>query len=384
MSVEIVLNGESQIILGEGHGHRWNIWNLSALGVILGLSIFIFSMWYALSRPIPIPSNTTIIAVISPKVAKRILPASIEEKLPAVCKDAFASDSDWPVICGLTSSNEAFAIMPRWLTKKGTTTFTSGLIARTGRVQTETKPFQYTEALAWRGFAKQPTVLIESSIIEERLGLDIATSSTKILFHWNGKGFASDMKLPVQTTPLPAGDIAFSVNNEAWNELSGDVFLDAANLPDRNQWQPLPPIERFAIWIDENHVTKGKYIGFSEPLDQENAARLLGLMGVTERKAITLPDGSISYERLLPSPSTSTSLFGQRQNNQGQLIELAPRFIAISNASTTLEQNNTASCGTSYPWIRLSSNVLKDILNIPVPSLQGYSENQYLSICFEH
>lgn len=383
MSVEIILNKESQIILGEGHGHRWNFWNLAALGAILGLGLFFLGMWYLLSRPIPIPNDTAVLAIISPKAANQILPSALREQLPTVCKNVLASNSDWPVICGFTISGQSFAIMPRWLGYNNPTHFTTGLVARSGEVFGETRSFRYSSALAWRGIAKQPTALVESSAIEKWLGLESASTSTQILLHWNGHGFNSDLKIPVQTSPLPAGDIALSLDKSAWSNLPGDLFMDAANLPDKNQWKPLPSIERYAIWIDSEHLMKGKYIGFSEPLDQELAARILGLMGVTERKALTLPDGTVSYERLLPTASTSSNLFGRRQNNQGQWIDLSPRAVFVSNTSTSMDQGNITPCGTSYPWLRLSKDVINDILNIGIPSIQAYSENNYLSICFE-
>lgn len=383
MSVEIILNRDSQIILGEGHGHRWNLWNLSALGIFLGIALFFVGMWYLLSRPIPIPNDTAVLAIISPKGANQILSSTIQDKLPTVCREAIASNSDWPIICGFTISGEAFAIMPRWLGNNRPIHFSAGLVARSGEIAGETKIFRYSSALAWRGIAKQPAVLIESSAIEKWLGLEVASSSTQILLRWNGRGFTSDLKLPIQTTPLPAGDVAISLDRGAWSALPGALFMDAANLPDKNQWKPLPPIERYAVWMDSEHLVKGKFIGFAESLDQELAARVLGMMGVTERRTLVLPDGSVSYERLLPTASTSTNLFGRRQNDQGQWIDLSPRFVFVSNTSTSMEQSNIAPCGTSYPWLRLSKSVLKDMLNTDIPSLQAYSENNKLSICFE-
>ncbi len=383
MSVEIILNRESNIIMAEGHGRRWNFWNLSALGILLGLALFFGGMWYLLSRPIPIPIDTAIIGVISPKASKQMLPAAFQEKIPAICQDALSSDSDWPIICGITTSGAAFTIQPRWLDRKSNQRYTAGLVARNGEIGNETKTFRYSSALSWRGLAKQPVMEVESSAIEKWLGLEVASTSTKILFRWNGRGFDSDLTLPPQTTPLPAGDIALSLGRVAWDTLPGDLFLDAANLPDRSQWKPLPPIERYAVWLDKDRLIEGRYIGFSDSLDQELAARVLGLMGVTERRALTLPDGTVSYERLLPTASTSTDLFGRRQNDRGQWIDLSPRFILVSNASTTLDQSNVAPCSMGYPWLRLSKNALHDMLGISLPSLQAFSQNGRLAICFE-
>lgn len=383
MSVEIILNRDSNIILAEGHGRRWNFWNLSALAILLGLGLFFGGMWYFLSRPIPIPNDTALLAVISPKAGRLLLPAALQQKIPGVCQQALASDSDWPIICGLTTSGQAFAILPRWLKSAGFQRFNAGLISLIGDASNETKTFRYSHALAWRGLAKQPAIQIESSAIEKWLGLETASTSTKILFRWTGRGFESDLKLAPQTTPLPAGDIALTLDKASWSSLPGDLFLDAAILPDRNQWKPLPSIERYAVWLDENRLIDGRFIGFSEPLDQKLAARVLGMMGVTERRALTLPDGSVSYERLLPTASTSSDLFGRRQNDRGQWIDLSPRSILVSNASNTLDQSNVAPCGIGYPWLRLSKEVLGDMLGIQLPALQGYSQNGKLSICFE-
>lgn len=383
MSVEIILNRESQIILAEGHGRHWNFWNISALGIFLGLILFFVGLWSLLSQSIPIPDDTAILAVISPKESQRILPPAFQEKIPDVCKDVLSSNSDWPIICGLTVSGQAFSIAPRWLGNDNNRSFTSGFIARFGGTIVSTKSFRYTNALAWRGLAKQPTIFLESSSIEKLLGLELTSTSTEILFRWNGHGFDSDLNLPPQTTPLPAGDISLFLDRASWEALPGDLFLNASNLPDRNQWKPLPPIERYAVWLNSDHLIEGKFIGFAEPLNQKLAARILGMMGVTERRTLMLPDGSISYERLLPTASTSTDLFGRRQNDQGQWIDLSQRYISITNASTTIDQSNIAPCGTSYPWLRLSKNTINSLLGISIPDIQAYSENNRLSICFE-
>jgi hypothetical protein len=383
MDVQITLNRESHIIMAEGHGRRWNFWNLSALGILLGLIVAISGLWFALSRPIPIPADTAILGVISPKAAKQLLAGSYWEKLPAICQDALSSDSDWPIICGLTTSGQAFAIAPRWIQARERVRFTAGLVARAGDVIGETRPFNYTSALVWRGLAKQPAIELQSSAIEKWLGLETPSTSTSILFRWNGRGFESNIKLPVQTSPLPAGDIALAITGSAWEGLPGELFLDASNLPDRKQWNPLPAVERYAVWLGTDRAIQGRYVGFAEPLDQESAARILGMTNVTERRSITLPDGTISFERLLPTASTSTDLFGKRLNDRGESIELTPRYMFVSNTSTTLDQSNLAPCGTTYPWLRLSETALTDILEPSLPSLQAFSLNGHLAICFE-
>src|SRR5688572_12028711 len=114
MDVQITLNRESHIIMAEGHGRRWNFWNLSALGIFVGLALFFGGMWYLLSRPIPVPEDTAILAIISPKASRALLHPSYQEKIPAICQSALSSDSGWPIICGVTTSGQAFAITPRW------------------------------------------------------------------------------------------------------------------------------------------------------------------------------------------------------------------------------------------------------------------------------
>lgn len=368
--------------MAEGHGRRWNFWNLSALAILLGLAVAIGGLWFALSRPIPIPVDTAILGVISPKAAKQLIADDLWGKIPVICQDLLSSDSDWPVICGITTGGQAFAIAPRWIQGRERVRFTAGLAARSGEVVGETRPFHYTSALAWRGLAKQPAIQLQSSAVEKWLGLEVASTSTSVLFRWDGHGFASDLKLPVQTSPLPAGDIALAISGSAWEGLPGELFLDASNLPDRKQWK-LPAIERYAVWFGPNQLVQGRYVGFAEPLDQELAARVLGMMNVTERRSITLPDGTVSFERLLPTASTSTDLFGKRLNDRGESIELSARFMLVSNASTTLDQSNIAPCGATYPWLRLSETALADILGSSLPSLQAFSHNGRLSICFE-
>ncbi len=393
MDIQITLNRESSIILAEGRGRRWSFWNLLALGILFALALVFGGLWFALSRPIPIPDDTAIIGVISPRAAKQLFSNEAWNMLPENCRLLLSSDSDWPVICGLTSSGKTFAILPRWFSIPSANRYNAGLITRIGDVTTQKNTINYAQALSWRGLAKKPTIKLESSALEKTLGVETLTTSTSILLHWDGRNLKSDTTLPKSPNPLPAADIAFSISGTDWSNLPGELFLDAANLPDSKQWKPLPPIERYAVWHDAEGGISGRYLGFAENLDQEQAARVLGIMGVTERRQITLPDGTASFERLLPTANTTTNLFGRRQNDKQEWIDLDQRFMLVSSSSTTLNQNNIAPCGSSNPWLYLSSKALNDVLRLigiqnqntpPLKSgVQIFSDDQKLTICFE-
>lgn len=381
MPVEIILNRESQIILAEGHGRRWNFWNILALGILIGLTTFFITAWYALSRPIPIPSNTAILAVYSYNALTSTQNELLLNNIPAICKTNIPENANWPMICGITTSGESFAITPRWWNISDRTNH--GLISVSAIPNSEkTKDMRYFTALNWRGLAKRPVIQMQSSAIESWLGLENYSENTEILFQWDGMKFTSNQKIKAQTSPLPAGDIAFYLDETTWGQLPGDIFLDASALPNRNQWN-LPPIERFAIWFDDNRMQISRFIGFRDALDQNQAARILGMVDVTERRQIKLPDGSTSFERLLPTASSSSDLFGQRLNDRGQILDLTPRSLLLSSSSTTKEQTNISPCGASYPWLRLSSKALNDIIGIQMSGIQAYSDNGKLSICFE-
>jgi|GEM_PF-6062256 len=381
MSVEIILNRESQIILAEGHGRRWNFWNLLTVGIIVGLACFFVSAWYALSRPIPIPDNTAILAVYSNKNLNIANNQFINDSIPTICKSNIPSNAEWPMICGITTSGEAFAITPRWWNINNRTHHGAISISTTPETS-NIETISYFRTLHWRGLSKKPVIQIQTSALENWLGIEDKSKNTEVLLQWDGERFISDQKIKPQTSPLPAGDIAFYINDSAWDQISGDVFLDAATLPDRNQWN-LPPIERFALWFDDNRGLLARFIGFRDSLDQNQAAKILGMVDVTERRQIILPDGSTSYERLLPMATTGTDLFGKRQNDKGQMLDMTPRSILISSTSTTAEQANIAPCGTSYPWLRLSSKAMNNLIGLQMSGVQAYSDNGKLSICFE-
>jgi hypothetical protein len=392
MNIQITLNRESQIILAEGRSRRWGFWNILALGILLGLIALFIAMWFALSRPIPIPTDTALIGVISPKAAKQLIDEKRSNLVPELCRMTLISNSDWPIVCGLTTSGQSFVIVPRWFPLPQAARFNAGFVTRIGDVVGSDKTMSYAEALGWRGLAKQPTLVLESAALEKWLGLENPSSTTKLLFRFDGRHLQSDIRLPASSEPLPAADIAFALGQQEWQSLPGELFLDAADLPDHKQWNDLPAVSRYAAWYDDQGGIQGKFLGFDSNLDQNQAARILGMMGVTERRQITLPDGSVSYERLLPTPSTSTDMFGRRQNDRGEWIELDQRFMLLSNASTTLDQGNVGPCGSGNPWLRLSTISLASALRqlglqteapIIQTGIQAYSDGGKLTICSE-
>jgi hypothetical protein len=92
MSVEIILNRESNIIMAEGHGRRWNFWNLSALGILLGLALFFGGMWYLLSTTNPDPGRYSHSSPSSrQKRPNRCSQPSSKRKVPAICQAALSS-----------------------------------------------------------------------------------------------------------------------------------------------------------------------------------------------------------------------------------------------------------------------------------------------------
>ncbi len=382
MNIQITLNRESQIILAEGHGRRWTGRRALAAGILFGLVLLFGGLWFGLSRPLSIPNDTAVIAVLPPQHAKNLIPSSLWDRLPLICRQAWSGNSDWPAICGMSVSGQAFAIVPRWIDLPGQPHIDAGLVSRYGDTPNDSQNLSYTQTLMWRGFAKQPVIHFESKAVELLSGLD-GTTSTAINFNWNGQAWVSELSLKPAKESLPNADIALRITDQAWQAPARELFISAAGLPDRESLKKLPTPDVYAAWLTPEGNIERRYLGFSRDLKTDEAAHTLGMVGVTERRQITLPDGTTSFERLLPIATTGTDFFGRRTNDRGETVDLTPRGLMVSNTSTAFDLTNIVSCGNSPTVFRISSEILEHLISAKLPSLQAFSDNGKLAICFE-
>ena len=109
------------------------------------------------------------------------------------------------------------------------------------------------------------------------------------------------------------------------------------------------------------------------------------------RKAITLPDGTVSFERIEPVATSGTSLLGERKDEKGRVANIEGDTFVLHNVSTTGELPLAPSCANANPWIRLSEDALAavskqiglDLQPGDLRPLQLVSDKGYLAACFE-
>ncbi|MCC7522989.1 hypothetical protein IT407_04315 [Candidatus Uhrbacteria bacterium] len=383
MSTEIILNRESQIILAEGRRPAffgsWLMWSLLAL-ILTGTLAFL--LWLALSRPLPLPRGTFFLGVISSEAAQQIFPPNVLNALPDTWKRTLSIKSTWPLVYGLANEDgqmRAFIIGPRWLVPDGETRQTAGLSAylgETGLVFEEEK-LTYSEALSWRGLERAPAMRW--------------SNGEKIHLRWNGKQLVSDMAWNMPgTSRASSADLSTGFSADSRKAATQPEIALASSLGDLPKLRNLPDISRYEVWLNGKGFARRRF-EFSHPLSENQAAAVLGIFSVTERKAFTLPDGTISIERFTPSASTSTSLFGERKNDRNESLRLSANELQISSTTGTWDIQPAENCGVQGPWIRLSSRALSTTLTDigwkvsaeQLRALQIGTINNKIAVCFE-
>lgn len=383
MSTEIILNRESQIILAEGHRpvfyRSWMLWCILVL-ILTGCLAFL--LWLGLSRPLPLPRGTFFLGVISPDTAEQTLPPNVLNALPETWKQTLSIRSSWPLVYGLANEDgrmRSFILGPRWLIPEGENRTTAGLAAYIGEpgLVFEEGTLTYSEALSWRGLERAPAMRW--------------SNGEQIHFRWNGKQLVSDMiwNMP-GTSRASSADLSIGFSADSRKAAIQPEIALASSLGDLPKFRNLPDISRYEVWLNGKGFARRRF-EFATPLSETQAATVLGIFSVTERRAVTLPDGSISLERFTPKASTSTTLFGERMNDRGESLRLTSNELQISSASSTWQIEPVSNCGIQGPWIRLSSRTLSTTLSdigwdIPADQLKAMqigTLNNKITVCFE-
>lgn len=382
---DIILNSESSIILAQGSApsffRSWRFLGILILSILFGLSLI---FWLALSRPLPVPRGTFFIGVISPHAAKQYFSPNLLNAMPEIWKRTLSSDSSWPVAYGLSNDDDhvrAFILGPRWLIPDGPDRQTAGLSAylpENGLV-TENDRISYAATMSWRGWRKQPA-------FRWLQGQDT-------LFRWDGQRFISDASWRLADIPNPSdADLSLGLGDESREEIAAPQIALAAGLADLPKLRTLPPATRYELWVDGEAMRFDKRrLTFATTLNEEQAASILGAFSVTQRRVITLPDGSTSIERIQPIATTNTTLFGERPNDRNEWLRLTPSELQINASGTNWTINPAPACAVTSSWIRLSGkavNMMLDDLgwnlaNVTLTGLQIGSYNGKLAICLE-
>jgi hypothetical protein len=389
MDNNIIINAPSSIILAEGHGKSfWFSWKAIALGVLIGVVLCFGALLVSLAQNLPIPQGTVFVAFLTADEAKQ-LPEPLRRALPADWKTYLDGRSSWPVLFGVYRQDDhwdTFIASPLWnvpktdkahVTKAGLITF----VADTDSGPTWGK--SYLGFLEHRGFGG-PAFAADID------GFFNGTSHDPRTWTWfkpDHGMIRSDLALPAShATTMPAADIALRLEPGDGKEALAAAIPD---LPDADRLAKLPPMSEVAIRFGDQGPSLVR-LAFEQNLGEQDAALLLGAYGFTMRKAITLPDGTVSYERVEPSAATGT-LLGERKDDQGRVADIQDNVFSLHGASSTGDLPLAPACSNATPWLRLSEDALSAIakqfsLDLEPGDLrpvQLVSDKGYLAACFE-
>jgi hypothetical protein len=390
MGNEIFINANSSIILAEGHGRSfWFSWKAAALGILIGLVLCFGLLLIALAQNLPIPQGTVFVAFLSSDEAQH-LPEPVRRSLPLDWTAYLDGKSNWPVLFGLYRRDNhwySFAASPLWhvpktdklhVTKAGLITF----VADTDIDATWGK--SYLGFLERRG-AGGPVFGVDVD------GFFNQTLNDPKTWTWirSAQGMLrSDMPFPSShSVSIPAADVSLHLEpGDGKQALAASI----PDLPDADRLKRLPPMSEVAIRFGDNGPSLVR-LSFEQALSEQDASLLLGAYGFTMRKTITLPDGTLSYERIEPVATSGTSLLGERKDDKGRVADTEGSSFVLHSVSTTGELPLAPSCAIGNPWLRLSEDALAaiskqlglDLQPGDLRPLQLVSDKGYLAACFE-
>jgi|GEM_PF-5602028 len=401
MSNEIKFGGQSNFILAEGKRENpFGVWWLIAVGIIATVVCGTIALIILLSQPIQIPKGATLFITAPPK-ALASLPHAWQNVLPSEIREVIDTQSAWPITLGLYRSQEQwqwFMLGPRWVIKNQTKT--NGLIAfftsdmspeETGRA------FHYTKSLATvLPFGKTMSMELEPQLLTEASGLAISLDEQAIKGTFENGILQLDLpfKSAQQNPPLQIADFGMTIPKDGIIEDTIKDFIRRLS-NGRHSDLNLPELAQYHVWIDDSGRPTQTMYHFETALSNEDAAQLLGAYGFFSKKTILLPDGTLSYEHIVPVTSSSTSLFGEHTNNQGELITLNAKELIVQKPNQMSPIVEDAPFCDHNPWMRLSGKSLKYILStienksdmnaiLPqLPDIQIGSHKNKLTICFQ-
>ncbi len=397
MSNEINFGSPSNFILAEGKRENpFGLWWLIAVGIVTVIITAMIAFIVLLYQPVQIPSEATLYVTAPPKALSE-LPDALNETLPAEIREIVDTNSHWPITVGLYRAEEQwqwFMVGPRWMIKNKTSA--NGLVALfKSDVKNEEagRTFHYTTSLATiLPFKDTFSMELEPQLLADASGLDILLDEEPITGTFkNGiLQLDIDFESQVENLPLKNADIAITVPR---NGITEDALKDFIRRLSNGRHHHLktPELSQYHVWIDKNGYPTLTTYSFEEPLSDTDAAQLLGAYGFFSKKTILLPDGTLSYEHVAPTASSTTSLFGEHINEQNEIITLKEAELIVQSSNHTPAASEDIPFCDHNPWMRTSGNSLKFILDsigakdIPdtLPDIQIGSQENKLSICFE-
>ena len=372
---------------------RWLIGIGAGAAVILGLIIFSLLC----SGTFPLPKNTIFLATISPKTANHLFTREQQTTFPIEWQQTFAEDSRWPVLVGLSRSEEkidAFVIGPRWSVPVDATLSqkTRALIRQSGGLPVDSASVEsviyrerFFSALFSRGELQG---WIDPAFLQHK-----ASSSNRIVFSLqNGHLLASDTTKASSEQKISAVDSSSSVSLHdtdialhlsALQETgSAEAFL--AQLPLEPLYPALSSLEALPTTLEiklSSSTIQAVHFAFERALSSKDRAVLQATLEKTHKKRlITLPDGTITVERFIPSTETTSSTPAEASMTT---------FDWKTEATSPL--NEVPSCGTGTWVARFSPGLLARLAPthsalitwVPTYALQVWRTSEGFTVCQE-
>ena len=390
------MNQESQLILGSGETIPWyKTWRLVFLFVaIIIIALISAATWY-LSRPVFMPAESLITFVASPRQARAFISEEWFERLPPSWQGAMNKDSRTPCIFGLARGEERLLpyVICHGESQGEGLDWTNGPSATRYELARDSWRYGYADVqLALLSEIVQITMPIQEdetvrfSIEPNRLISDVMLNSMPNAQQGSER---TGIVLPVSDA-----DVMLAFSKETWDAIPAVPVNLFPGLPDLQRLKELPAIVQYETWLSASGTPDLRRVRFAQNLSEVDAAKVLMYFGVTQRKQIVLPDGTTSFERVLPQATSGTTMFSTWQNDRGDWIALDPRMMRLSPTSTfRADKSEVPGCKDQVPWLRLSSDVVYQLLrtldwtNAPspesLPKLSFGSEKGRLTVCAE-
>lgn len=382
----------STAILGYGEAPSRRKKPLLILGIILGgLGLFVWLGWWGLRATFSIPTQTGFLIITTPKTALKILGEQRRTQLPPVWKFALKPDARFPVLLGAYREKNIwhhFAVIPRWHTSTSFKTTKRGLLAlvQAQPFPEDAKGFRYTQALGWWIKHLRSDYIIWND--PHFLGIDaLATTRLNIKpFFLYGRSHVlfTSLLLPPPTSPLPpssAYDISFVLPKDQFPPELLSLFLQEIRIGDWPLARLQPSPLSIRLKLDDALKPRHSSFVFPAPLKEQELKFILASLGLTKRRTIQLPDGTLAIEQRLLDRFTPDQKIVSISGNEIRIGE-------SPSAEQKLKSSQTCPQKTAV-WSRFSSKitsvVLKNlgILMAQTPGIQLGSYKKKLVFCLE-
>lgn len=401
MDTPITINKNPSIILAEGKRQGPSLGLLIVLAIASGMAILAFGLWFALSRPLPVAHASGLTITLTPSVLSN-LPEDARNHLPEPLSGLSRRHSQWPVLIHVYQDEGVwhwYVILPRWLVPAGYagSRVDRGLATALFPEKTPrlTEERSYTEALANRLAQGQASFNADARLLYPASGFASPSSTAPITGKLVGRRIVTDLPFLADQEPLGSlkeADIALNIPEDG---VEGDLLKELIRRLDggRQAQTQAPEIGQFHVWLARDGQPTATEYGYRSGLNLAQAGSILGAYGFSSRRTFVLPDGTLSVERIAPIFTGTSTPFGERENAEGERIQLEPNGLRVLAPSTTAPGALPAklACGGHIPWLRLSGRTLAQAAtavgweNLPetVPAVQFAQESGKLVICFE-